>query len=148
MKRIILALMVLATVASCKKDKNNDPNCEKTVAGIAASYKITKAVVVLTGLPEQNVTNSLFGACELGGVYQLKSDKTVVYTETATCAGNGVGNWDVVGGNITITFTSGNGSDFPMLAGTATVSGWDCSTLTISEVPAAGQTYKFTFTKQ
>ena len=148
MKRIFLALMVLATVASCKKDKN-DPSCEKSVAGIAASYKITKATVAMTGFPETDVTSSVFDACDLNGVYQLKTDKTVIYTETAVgCTGSGIGTWDVVAGNITITFTTGTGTEFPNSATTTEISGWDCNTLVLSEVPTAGQTFKYTFTKQ
>jgi len=148
MKRIILGIMVLATVASCKKDKN-DPNCEKSVAGIAASYKITKATVKMNAFPESDITTTLFDACELNGVYQLKSDKTVIYTETAAgCTGTGVGTWDVVGGNITITFATGGGIDFPYSATTTAISGWDCTTLVLSEEPVAGQVYKYTFTKQ
>ena len=147
MKKIILALVVLASVASCKKDKNNS-NCEKSVAGIAGTYKITKATVKMTGFPETDVTTSMFDACELAATYQLKADKTVIYTESAACGGSGTGTWDVLAGaNITIA-TSGNGMDFPSSAATTSISGWDCNKLVLSEVPTAGQTYNFTLTKQ
>ncbi|MEO6253346.1 MAG: hypothetical protein ABIO79_08580 [Ferruginibacter sp.] len=148
MKKIILGIMVLATVASCKKDKN-DPSCEKSVAGIAASYKITKVTVKSTGLPETDVTSSVYNACELAGVYQLKTDKSVIYSETLACGGSGIGTWDVLaGGNFSMTFVSGNGTDFPNTAATTSISGWDCNTLVLSEVPTPGQTYNFYFTKQ
>jgi hypothetical protein len=148
MKKVLFGLLMVATIASCKKD-DETVSCEVSVAGIAGSYKVTKAVVAITGFPDSDVTTSLFDACERAGVYQFKADKTVVYTETGVgCSGSGVGTWDVVSGNITVNFTTGNGSDFPYTSGPTKVSGWDCSTLTLSEVPTAGQTYKFTFTKQ
>jgi hypothetical protein len=146
MKRIILALIVLASVASCKKDKN-DPNCEKSVAGIAATYKLTKVTVKMTGFPEQDVTSSI-DACELAATYMLKADKTVIYTESAACGGSGTGTWDVLAGaNITIT-TNGSSTDFPNSAPTTAIAGWDCNSLVLTEVPTAGQTYTYTFTKQ
>ena len=142
--------MVVGTIASCKKDKN-DPSCEKSVAGIAATYKITKVTVKVPNFPEQDVTNSMFDACELAATYQLKSDKTVVYTESAACGGSGTGTWDVLtGGNITWS-TSGNSFDFPTGASATTaISGWDCTSLVLTEVVSGGggQTYTYTFTKQ
>ena len=147
MKRIILALVVLASVASCKKDKN-DPNCEKSVAGIAATYKLTKITVKMSGFPETDVTSSMLDACELAATYQLKADKSVIYSESAACGGSGTGTWDVLAGaNITIS-TNGNSMDFPSTAATTSIAGWDCNSLVLTEVPVAGQTYTYTFTKQ
>lgn len=147
MKKILFSLLVVASLASCKKD-DEKISCDVSVAGIAGNYKITKATVKITSVPETEVTSSLFTSCELAGIYQLKADKTVVYTETAACGGSGAGTWDIVSGNITITNTSGNGTDFPLTSATTKVAGWDCTTLTLTEDPAAGQTYKYTLTKQ
>ena len=140
--------MVLATVASCKKDKN-DPSCEKSVAGIAATYKITKVTIKVSGFPtETDVTSSMFDACELAATYQLKADKTVVYSESAACGGSGTGTWDVLAGGNIIWATNGNSIDFPSTAATTAISGWNCTSLVLTEVPTAGQTYTYTFTKQ
>jgi hypothetical protein len=146
MKKILFGLLMVATIASCKK--SDKISCDVSVAGIAGSYKITKATVTINPLPEQDLTTTLFDACELNAVYQLKADKTVVYTENGlTCSGSGTGTWDIVSGNIVLSI-SGGGIDFPNTAPTTAVSGWDCTNLTLSEVPVAGQTYKYTFTKQ
>src|ERR1700754_3485352 len=90
MKKVLFGLLVLASLASCKKD-DETISCDVSVAGIAGSYKITKATVKITSVPEQDVTSSLFNSCELAGVYQLKADKSVTYTETSACGGSGVG---------------------------------------------------------
>jgi hypothetical protein len=139
MKKVLFGLLVLATIASCKKD---DPatTCDVSVAGIAGSYKPTKAVAVIAGI-STDITSTVFDACDLSGVYQLKADKTVTYTETATCAGNGTGTWDVASGKITIVH-SGNGSDYNGV----TVSN-NCTTLTLSET-SGSTTVNYTFTKQ
>jgi hypothetical protein len=139
MKKILFGLLVLATIASCKKS-DPDSSCEVSVAGIAGNYKPTKAVAVIAGI-STDVTSSVFDACDLSGVYQLKADKTVVYTETSTCSGNGTGTWDVVSGKITIQH-SGNGSDYSGV----TVAN-NCSTLTLSETSGT-TTINYTFTKQ
>jgi Lipocalin-like domain len=148
MKKILLGLLMLATIVSCKKD-DETISCEVSVAGIAGSYKITKAVVSVSGVPDLDVTTTLFDACELAAVYQFKADKTVVYTENGiSCSGNGTGAWDIASGNITVSFTTGNGTEFPNVASLTNVSGWNCNTLTLTEEPAPGQSYKYTFTKQ
>ena len=149
MKKVLFGLLMVATIASCKKN-DETVSCDVSVAGIAGSYKITKASVAISGFPtETDLTTTLFDACELGGVYQFKADKTVVYTETGgACSSSGAGTWDIVSGNITVVFNTGGGFELPNTATSTKVAGWDCTTLTLTEVPAAGQTYKYTFTKQ
>ncbi|MEO6489424.1 MAG: lipocalin family protein [Ferruginibacter sp.] len=142
MKKLILAVCVLASLASCKKDDNNNNNCEKSVAGIAATYKITKAVIVATGIPDQDVTTSWLTDCERNGIYILKSDKTLTYTESGTCSDSGTGVWDVVDGKLTLTSTGGT-YDFSG----KTISSWDCTTFVVSD-DLGGATYKIYFTKQ
>ncbi len=141
MKKIILGLIVLASIASCKKSKDA-PVCETSVAGIAGNYKITKAIVSVAGFPDTDVTSTWLDDCQKNGVYQLKADKTVVYTETGTCSGSGTGSWDVVSGKISLS-TSGDSYDLA----SKTISGWDCSTLVVSD-DLGGATYKISFSKQ
>lgn len=143
MNKIILAFCLLATFASCKKDDDNDPNCERTIAGIAASYKLTKVVVTLTGIPDQDVTTSITTDCQRNGVYQLKSDKTVTYTESGTCSDNGTGTWDIVSGKFTAG-SDGGSFDFNDLD----IAAWDCSTLTLSQDNGSGSSTKYYLSKQ
>lgn len=141
MKKIILAICVIATLASCKKSKD-DITCEVSVAGISASYKITKVVAYFPSpLPDQDITSSILTSCELAGIYQMKSDKTVVYTETAACGGTGTGTWDVAAGKLSM---SAGAVDFVNV----TVTGWDCGTLTLSEESGSGVGTRYTFSKQ
>ena len=147
MKKILLGLIVLGAMASCKKSHDN-PVCEVSVAGIAASYKLTK-VVNVSGTTDVDVTSTYQQAypCDFNGVYQLKVDKSVIYTETGTCSGSGTGTWDVVNNTITITTNSSGSIDFSAAA----VSSWDCGTLVIADTFTSGgttTTTKYSFTKQ
>jgi hypothetical protein len=143
MKKIILGICVLATIASCKKS-SDDVTCEVSVAGITGNYKLTKVVVTLTGFPDQDVTTTLTDDCQRGGVYQLKADKSVVYTEAGgTCTDNGTGSWDVVNNKFSAS-SNGGSVDFTSLD----VVGWDCGTLTVSQDNGSGSATKFSLTKQ
>lgn len=147
MKKFILpAFAFVLALSSCKKD-DPAPSCEKTVAGIAGNYKVTKLEQVVGGM-STDVTTSVLSACQLGGVFQLKSDKTFIYTEAGgACTDNGVGTWDVVGGALTVTGTSGGSYDID----NATITSWNCSTLVASESANLGGVtieYRATMTKQ
>ncbi|MEI2748179.1 MAG: lipocalin family protein [Ferruginibacter sp.] len=147
MKKFILpAFAFVLALSSCKKD-DTSPSCEKTVAGIAGSYKVTKIETITAGIT-QDVTTSILDACQISGVIQLKSDKTFTYTESGgTCTDNGAGTWDVVSGALTINSTSGGSYDVD----NATISSWNCSTLVVSESANLGGVtieYRSTLTKQ
>jgi len=144
----MFGICLIAAITSCKKSKDA-VTCETSVAGIAASYKLTKVTSSTSGSAETDVTSAYSQAypCDFNGVYKLNADKTVVYTETGTCSGSGTGTWDVVNSNITVT-TNGSGSiDFSA----APISSWDCGTLVIAETVTGGGitgTTKYFFTKQ
>lgn len=142
MKKMLLGLCLIAALASCKKD-DDEVTCEVSIAGIAASYKITKIVNYFPSpLPDQDITTSMLStSCEQNGIYQLKTDKTITYTEAAGCGGDGTGSWDIVSGKISIDAGSVFLTDL-------TVSGWDCNTLTISQDLGAGLGIRYTFSKQ
>jgi len=146
MKKFILpAFAFVLALSSCKKD---DPaSCEQTVAGIAASYKVTKVEQITAGI-SQDITTTVLSTCQRNAVIQLKSDKTFTYTESGTgCTDSGAGTWDVVSGKLTLTNTTGGGADID----NATINSWNCSTLVVSEdVTAGGVTfsYRSTLTKQ
>ena len=141
MKKTLIALFAVAAFASCKKSKDS-VTCEVSVAGIAGNYKITKVIAYFPSpLPDQDVTASILDDCDKSGVYQLKSDKTITYTETASCSNDGTGTWDVVSGKLTINSPAQAFTDLP-------VSGWDCGTLVVTEDIGSGAGYKLYFTKQ
>lgn len=141
MKKTLIALFAVAAFASCKKSKDS-VTCEVSVAGIAGNYKITKVIAYFPSpLPDQDITASYLTDCDKSGVYQLKSDKTITYTETASCSNDGTGTWDVVSGKLTINSPGQAFTDLP-------VSGWDCGTLVVTEDIGSGAGYKLYFTKQ
>lgn len=143
MKKVLFGFLILASFAACKK-KSDDVTCEVSVAGIAGSYKITNITAYFPSpLPDQDVTSSILSACELSGVYQLKTDSTLTYTESgAGCSSTGTGTWNVVNGKLTIS--SPGYADFSNLS----VTGWDCGTLTVTEELGSGAGYRTSFTKQ
>jgi len=143
MKKVLLGLIVLGAMASCKKH-SDDISCDVSVAGITGSYKLTSVVAYFPSpLPDQDITSTVLNSCDLGAVYQLKSDKSVVYTETGgSCAGSGTGTWDVVSSKLTLS--SPGYADLV----SASVTGWDCSNLTVTEDGGSGSGIRYTFTKQ
>ena len=143
MKKLFFSVLVVSALfTNCKKKDDAATTCDATVAGIAANYKITKKVFVTTG-GSIDVTTTQFDACQLAGVYQLKSDKTIIYTETgASCTGSNTGTWDVVSGKITL---SGGSLD---LTGTANSVANNCSNIVITEDLGSGSSEVYTLTKQ
>ncbi len=143
MKKIILSALIIASFAGCKKD--NDPTCEKTVAAIAANYKLTK-VETVSSSGSSDVTNTFLTDCQKNAFYGLKTDKTFTYTEiSSSCMGSGSGTWDVTSSTITITGSGGYVFD------NAPIESWDCNTLKITQsISFAGNTInaRFTFVKQ
>ncbi len=130
MKKILLGMLVLGAMASCKKDKD-DPSCEKSVAGIANTFKLSKQTAESSaGGGEQNVP---LDACTLSGVYVLKNDKTLTYAETgAGCSTTpDAGTWDVVSGKLTV-------SNGPLLFSDMDIYTWDCTNLTVGFAQSGG----------
>ena len=145
MKKMILSAIVLSSVLmSCKKD-DPAPACEKTVAGIAANYKITK-VEIVSSTGNSDITSTYLDACKKDGLYQLKNNNTLTYTEAgSSCTDSGTGSWNVVADKITIIASGGLGFT------NAPITGWDCTTLVITQdIDLAGTPVngKFTFVKQ
>ena len=148
MKRIILSLIVVSSVfISCKKDKA-PATCEKTVAGIAANYKISKIEIVSTS-GNTDITNTILDACKKDAIYQLKANNSFIYTEIeSSCSGSSTGSWNVA--NNAISISSGTGSGAISFT-SAPITGWDCSTLTVTQdilFVGTASNAKFTFVKQ
>ncbi|MBC7536813.1 MAG: lipocalin family protein [Ferruginibacter sp.] len=146
MKKILLGMLVLGAMASCKKDKKT--NCASTVEGIAGNYKITKVEGDYPNpLPDQDLTDTRLSTCEKTGTYALKSDKTFTYSESGTgCTDVAAGTWDVVADKITINSTSGFGgvTDFT----STPITSFDCTTFVVTEDQGSGFSLKYFFTKQ
>lgn len=142
MKKIILSAIILASVISCKKDE--DPKCEKTVAAIAANYKLTK-VETVSSTGTSDVTPTFLTDCQKNALYLLKTDKSFTYTEiSSTCTDSGIGTWDVTSSTITI---SGAGYTF----NNAPIESWDCTNLKVTQTGTLGSAtvnLRFTFVKQ
>ena len=142
MKKIIFSVLLSSALFACKKDKG--PACETTVAGISANYKITK-IEIVSGSGSTDVSSTFLDDCTRSGLYQLKADKSAIYTEAgSSCTGSGTGSWDVSNNNISISV---GGFDFS----NAPIKSWDCNTLTVTDdFSSSGITasYRFTFVKQ
>ncbi len=143
MKKVFIpALGLVALMASCKKSDSNK-SCEVSVAAIAGNYKVTKIETVVAGTAS-DVTTTFLDPCERDDIYQLKTDKTVVYQDAGTVcspSGAGTGTWDVVSGKLTISH-SGSGPD----VAAATVSN-NCSSI-VAEESFGGGSLRVTMTRQ
>ncbi|MBL0358894.1 MAG: hypothetical protein IPP72_19410 [Chitinophagaceae bacterium] len=100
MKKGVYFLSALFFFAgSCKKKDIAPVGCEISVTGIAGKYKLTKLVASANGI-NTDLTSTI-DACELNALYELKIDKTLLYTETGACSNSGTGTWDIIDGRIT-----------------------------------------------
>ena len=138
---VILGTLFLS---SCKKDKDDNPSCEKTVAGIANTFKLTKQTAEISlGGGEQDIALT---PCNLSGVYVLKADKTCTYVESGSGCNTTeeTGTWDVVSNKISISVG-------PLVFSDLDIFGWDCTNLTVGVAQSASgitTTQRFYFVKQ
>ena len=148
MKKVILSVIVLSSILiACKKDDEpTPPVCAKTMAGIAANYKMTRVDFTVAGITTDVTSSYLSDDCARNAIFQLRAtDSTVLYSQPTTptvCPGSGSGIWLVRNDSL---YVSTNGSAVSDIEGKIT--GWDCTTLTVVEDLGA-QSYKLTLTKQ
>jgi hypothetical protein len=133
MKKVLFTLLVGSLVlGSCKKkDDDTPPVCEKTAAGIAGNYKVTK-IEINTGAGFSDVTNVFFDACEKDDVYKFNANGTFEYQDAGTVcspSGSGTGTWSVTNGKLTAVTNTGNSIDFI----SATINSNDCTTIVVEE---------------
>ncbi len=144
MKRTSLILLALSIFAfSCKKD-DAPKVCATTIADIAGSYKITKVMATISGFGTTDITaTALPDACRQSGVYQLNADRTLIYSENASCSSSGSGSWNLsADSSITISH-NGGGLDFD-----GKVKSFNCTNLVINEETGGGNSVEYTITKQ
>jgi hypothetical protein len=131
-KLFILVSVFLFLSTACKKSSSSGTTCDKTVAGIAGDYGVTKIQSSLLG----DITNTVLpDPCDRDDKVQLKADKTVNLVDAGTVcspANTGSGSWDVVSGKITISAPF-----LPIAITNATITSYDCHTLVITaDVPS------------
>ena len=139
MKKLTLLVLTLSVLVSCKKDKT----CNKDMAGMSGSYKVTAATYRSTPTgTEQDYYSTLYSdACERDDIITLNSNGTYVFTDAGVkCvpSGDDTGTWNVSGNNITID------------GQTEQIESFDCSRLVILEVDAiiAGDRLKIVLSRQ
>lgn len=108
-RRIYFAVALVALALGCKKKDSNPPGCEISVTGIAGNYRLTKLVASNNGT-NTDITATV-DVCELNALYQLKPDKTLLYTESGACSNSAAGTWDIVAGRITANAGAVNFAD-------------------------------------
>lgn len=139
MKSKLLILICAAFLFSCKKDSKT---CNKDMAGIAGSYRITAiGYKASAGAAETDVLATYLDACERDDISVLNANGTLTYTDAGTkCspAGDYSSTWSVTGSTIVIDSDS------------YTIQSFDCTTLVVtsSNVLAAGDQLKVTLVRQ
>jgi lipocalin-like protein len=126
---IIFPAILLLILSSCKKDKDTDTNCDKTVAGIAGIYSVQKLELGVGGT-FIDITSQL-DACEIDDKINLKADGTTLYQDLGTAcspSGNSSGTWSISSsGKMSIHDNGGSGD-----IDTADITSFDCSTLVLT----------------
>ena len=141
MKTTLLSLSLLSILAlgnlSCKKDSDDSEECEINVATVAGKYKLVSAKFV-NGSTETDALPTLYDACELDDINELKPDKTFVYTDGGTVctpSGSTSGTWDISG--MTLILNSGF----------SVIESFDCTNLVVTYTDGAN-TVRETYRKQ
>lgn len=124
MRKIFLpALAATVLFASCKKDDDNN-NCERTISGIAGSYKISGFQYKQT--PNSTPIDALIflDACQKDDVLKLNTNGTYNSIDAGTaCSPDGSfsGTWNVTG-----NYLVQDGTD------SASIKSYDCNALVLT----------------
>ena len=142
MKWALMAIMSGSMFFSCKKEKENTPECGKTLTGLAGSYKLTALQYKSGANAEPADYMAYMDDCEKDNLLVLKSDGTYDYNDIGSvCSPDGTehGTW-VVEGN---TLTSDG-----ILNGT--IGSYDCKTLVyyVGNAIEKGDRLTYTLVKQ
>lgn len=137
MKKVLLGMVVLAALASCKKDEKK---CDLNSTNILGSYKVTASVYKENNsTPEVNEFAN-WDACQKDDVTTLNSNGSAIATDAGTvCDPNGTytSTWALVGDRLTID------------GEVATVTSFDCGGMTVKfEGPDPGEYTITTLVKQ
>jgi hypothetical protein len=113
MKKIFgTAFLALIVLSSCEKDKDD---CEKTVATISGTYKITSATYTAPGVPGSVDYYAQLDACEKDDLQILNANGNYTYQDAGTAcspSGSYSGTWSLSGNSITIDGETGTIESF------------------------------------
>ena len=140
-KLLVAAIVTLVVFSSC--DKDDDSDCETTMATLAGSYKLTSAKYKQSASSPELDALILLDACEKDDLYVLAANGGFSYQDAGTaCVPNGSftgGQWTLTGNTINL-----NG----LYSGT--IQSFDCTNLVFSDtdVNVPGDKVTVTFQKQ
>lgn len=110
MKNVLMLVLAGALMLSgCKKDDDN--NCDLSVANLAGSYKITS--VLENGVETHNTSN--YDPCELDDLIIFNTDGTYDYSDVGTVcspSGDDGGTWSLSGNTLSIDGEDADVSQF------------------------------------
>ena len=141
MKQLLFFSFGLIFLLSCKKDE--DKTCNRDVAGISGTHKVTTARYKATpAAAEVDYYSILFpDACQRDDVFVLNANGSFAYNDAGiACAPSGsyTGIWSLSGNTLTVDGDPGN------------IDVFNCSSLTISfaDFITAGDKMIIVFTRQ
>ena len=140
LKLFILALLIIAGLAGCKKTTFND--IPVTTDNLVGSYKITAVTGKTGSYPEFSIYSQVLTPCQQDDIYTLSANFDAIYTDAGTkCspAGDETSTWSLSGNVITIRNIAG------------TIDHYDGKTLIVSRPDSSTgtqMTVKATYTKQ
>jgi len=146
MKKTILALAIIAGLASCKKTETPAPNtCVPSVSTIAGTYKVSSISYKESSSATATDMFVNYPDCQKDDTYQLNADGSVVFADAGVSCGLPPApglptSWTLEGNNTRIQM-----ADFNML-----IVSFDCSKLVVSEadVLTTGDQRITTYVKQ
>ena len=141
MKKLLFFSFGLIILSSCNKDK--DKTCNRDMAGISGTYKITAVRYKATPTSAEADYYAAFfpDACERDDSYVFNSNGTFAYNDAGvvcTPSNSYTSTWSVSGNTMTVDGDAGNIDDF------------NCNSLTlsISDYFNTGDKLTFVFTRQ
>lgn len=144
MKKLIVLLLLLMVIFSCKKNKDKNPSCSTDAASISGSYKITAYTYkASTSSPEIDYYSTIFpDACDRDNVLTFNANGTYQLIDAGVACsppGNDNGTWALAG-----TTTMQIDGD------AVTIESFDCKKLIFvnADTQTTGDQLKITLTKQ
>jgi hypothetical protein len=141
MKQLLFFSFGLIFLFSCKKEA--DKTCNRDLAGISGTYKVTSASYKATpAAAEVDYYSILYSdACEKDDVFVFNANGSFAYNDAGiACSPSGsyTGIWSLSGNTMTVDGDPGNIDDF------------NCSSLTISgaDIKVAGDKIIIVFSRQ
>ena len=142
---LLITLVFLCLLSSCKKDAATSNTCAKTVANIAGTYSPIKNEISMMNAPFADIT-SQWQPCERDDKLILNANGIYTYQDlgiSCTPSGNSSGTWSIssADGKFTINDT-GSAQEIT----NADITSFDCSTLILTGDVSAGTGARFRLT--